>query len=148
MTTLKSEENGEAEIRVLMEERVEAIRDKNVERLMAGYASEVLSFDVVDPLQYIGSNEIRRRMEEWFATFQGPIGIDNRGLTIAASDDVAFCHSLTHVNATTMVGGHLEMWWRETVCYRKIDGKWLITHQHSSVPFNVESGKASLNLQP
>jgi hypothetical protein len=40
------------------------------------------------------------------------------------------------------------MWWRATVCYRKIDGKWMITHEHASVPFNVESGKASLDLTP
>jgi uncharacterized protein (TIGR02246 family) len=145
---LKSKGNGEAEIRALMEERVEAIRDKNVEKLMAGYASDVLSFDVVDPLRYIGSDGIRARMEEWFASFQGTIGIDSRGLTIAADENVAFCHSLSHVDATTKVGGHLEMWWRETVCFRKIEGKWLITHQHSSVPFNVESGKASLDLKP
>jgi len=40
------------------------------------------------------------------------------------------------------------MWWRETACYRKVEGEWLITHQHSSVPFDVESGKASLDLKP
>jgi uncharacterized protein (TIGR02246 family) len=145
---LKSKGNREAEIRALMEERVAAIRDKNVERLIGGYAPDVVSFDVVEPLQYIGSDEIRKRMEEWFATFQGAIDIENSNLSIDAGEDVAYCHSLSHVSATTMDGGQLDMWWRETVCYRKIDGKWLITHQHSSVPFNVENGKASLDLKP
>jgi len=148
MTTPNQHASSEAEIRALFEARIKSVRARDVDGLMGGYAPDVLSFDVVEPLQYIGSDGIRTRMEEWFATFQGPIGIDNRDLTIAAGDNVAFCHSLSHVDATTTVGGHLEMWWRETVCYRKIDGKWLITHQHSSVPFNVESGKASLNLQP
>jgi ketosteroid isomerase-like protein len=40
------------------------------------------------------------------------------------------------------------MWWRETACYRKLEDEWLITHQHSSVPFDVGSGKASLDLRP
>jgi ketosteroid isomerase-like protein len=40
------------------------------------------------------------------------------------------------------------MWLRSTVCYRKIDGRWLVTHQHSSVPFDGETGKASLQLEP
>src|SRR6266403_3624473 len=86
LTTLKSKGNGEAEVRALMEERVEAVRDKNVERLMAGYASDVLSFDVVDPLQYVGADGIRTRMKEWFATFQGAIDIENRNLSIDAGE--------------------------------------------------------------
>ena len=40
------------------------------------------------------------------------------------------------------------MWVRATVCYRKIDGTWMVTHEHNSVPFDVESGKASLDLKP
>jgi ketosteroid isomerase-like protein len=40
------------------------------------------------------------------------------------------------------------MWWRTTVCFRKLDGKWMVTHEHNSVPFDVESGKASLDLKP
>jgi hypothetical protein len=39
------------------------------------------------------------------------------------------------------------MWARATVCYREIDGKWMITHEHESVPFDVNSGKASLDLE-
>jgi ketosteroid isomerase-like protein len=148
MATVDRKANNEAEIRALFKDRVNAVRMKDVDKLMSGYAPNVLSFDVVDPLQYAGSDGIRTRMEEWFSSFQGPISLENRNLTIAACEDVAFCHSLCHVNAITTGGAHLEMWWRETVCFRRIDDKWTITHQHSSVPFNVESGKASLDLEP
>jgi len=37
---------------------------------------------------------------------------------------------------------------RATVCYRKIDGKWMIVHEHFSVPFDMETLKASLDLKP
>ena len=40
------------------------------------------------------------------------------------------------------------MWWRATAGYRRTDGKWIVTHQHASVPFDVASGKASLDLKP
>jgi ketosteroid isomerase-like protein len=40
------------------------------------------------------------------------------------------------------------MWQRSTVCLRKIDGEWTVTHQHSSVPFDGQSGRASLDLKP
>ena len=39
-----------------------------------------------------------------------------------------------------------DMWWRATVCCRKINGEWMITHERSPVPFDVESDKASLDL--
>jgi ketosteroid isomerase-like protein len=35
-----------------------------------------------------------------------------------------------------------------TVCFHKIDAKWMVTHEHNSVPFDVESGKASLDFKP
>jgi hypothetical protein len=31
---------------------------------------------------------------------------------------------------------------------RKIDEKRMVTHEHNSVPFDVESGKASLDFKP
>jgi ketosteroid isomerase-like protein len=40
------------------------------------------------------------------------------------------------------------MWWRATICYRKVDGAWRVTHEHASAPFNVASGRASLDLEP
>jgi ketosteroid isomerase-like protein len=40
------------------------------------------------------------------------------------------------------------MWVRFTVCLRKIDGHWMVTHEHASVPFDVETGRASVDLAP
>ncbi len=45
-------------------------------------------------------------------------------------------------------GGKVDMWVRATVCFRKTAGEWTVTHEHDSVPFDVESGKASLDLKP
>jgi hypothetical protein len=30
----------------------------------------------------------------------------------------------------------------------QIDEKWMVTHEHNSVSFDVESGKASLDFKP
>ncbi|MDQ3779565.1 MAG: nuclear transport factor 2 family protein [Chloroflexota bacterium] len=115
---------------------------------MANVAPDVVSFDIVNPLRYRGADAGRDRLEEWFASFQGPIDYELRDLSIAAGDDVAFCYSLNRVSGTKLDGEKIVMWWRATVCYRKIRGRWLVTHEHSSVPFDVESGKASLDLTP
>lgn len=34
------------------------------------------------------------------------------------------------------------------MCCRKIDSKWMIVHEHDSVPFDMETGKASIDLKP
>ena len=115
---------------------------------MSNFAPDVLLFDLINPLQYIGAEAGRKRAEEWLSSFQGPIGYEIRDLSITASDDVAFCHSLNAVSGTKTDGEKIEMWWRATVCFRKIYGKWMVTHEHSSVPFDMESGKASLDLKP
>jgi uncharacterized protein (TIGR02246 family) len=139
---------NETQIRDLIDERTKAIRTKDSVGAKSGIAPDVLTFDVVNPLQHIGSDASEKRAEEWFASFQGPIGYEIRDLDITAGDDVAFSHGISHVSATKTDGGKLDMWWRTTLCFRKIDGKWMVTHEHSSVPFDPENGKASLDLKP
>jgi ketosteroid isomerase-like protein len=124
------------------------VRAKDINALVSHYAGHVLSYDVVNPLQSTGPEAIGKRLQEWFSSFQGPIGFEFRDLDIAASTDLAFCHGLSHVNGTKIDGAKLNMWYRTTACYCKIDGKWMITHEHDSVPFNTENGKASLDLEP
>ena len=50
---------------------------------------------------------------------------------------------------TTTEGMKVDLWFRETLGFRKIDGKWTITHEHSSVPFYMDgSFKAAIDLKP
>ena len=148
MTTENSKATNEAQIRALIDDRAKAVRAKDVNGAISSIAPDVLSFDVVNPLQHIGSDASKKRAEEWFSSFQGPIGYEIRDLNITAGETLAFSHGLSHVSATRTDGGQLDMWWRTTVCFRKIDGKWMVTHEHNSVPFDVKSGKASLDLKP
>jgi uncharacterized protein (TIGR02246 family) len=143
-----SQASVEVQIRELTENSAEAVRAKDIDGAMAHIAPDVVVFDVVNPLQSLGVDAARKRLKEWFASFQGPIDYEIRDLRVTTNDNVAFSHSLNRVRGTKTDGGHIEMWWRATVGYRKIDGQWLATHEHSSVPFDVESGRASLDLKP
>jgi uncharacterized protein (TIGR02246 family) len=139
---------GESQIRALIDDRVKAVRAKDVNGAISVIAPDVRSFDVVSPLQQIGLDASKKRAVAWFSSLQGAIDYEIRDLSISAGDDVAFSHGLSHVSATTRDGGQLDMWWRTTICFRKIDGKWIVTHEHNSVPFDPASGQASLNLKP
>ncbi|MBC7880983.1 MAG: nuclear transport factor 2 family protein [Anaerolineae bacterium] len=142
------EETDEAAIRKLIEDRVKAVRDKDINALLSNHALDILSFDVINPLQYIGADTVRERAEKWFSAYQSSIGYEIRDLSITISETVAFCHYLYRVSGTLTDGGKVEMWVRATVCLCKIDGMWTIVHEHQSVPFDSETGKASLNLEP
>lgn len=140
--------SAEVQIRALIDQRIEAVRGKNVDRALASIAPDVLMFDVVNPLQAHGSDASRQRTEAWFSSFQGPIGVEMRDLSIATGGDVAFSHSLNRYSGTQTGGVEIDMWVRATTCYRKVDGRWMITHEHQSVPFDGENGQALLDLQP
>jgi uncharacterized protein (TIGR02246 family) len=137
-----------AEIRAGIEARVKAVRAKDVEALMTSYAPEVVTFDIVAPLSNETSEAVRRRVTDWFSSFQSSIDYEIRDVNLSVDGDVAFDHHFTRVRGTNRSGAKIDMWFRETVGYRKIDGRWMITHQHSSVPFDMASGKPLLDLEP
>ena len=143
-----SNANYEVEIRELVEARANAVRRRDVTGATSNVAPDIVSFDVVGILQRFGSSESRKRAEEWFASFDGPIGFEVSDVNITARENIAVCHSLNLVKAQRKEGGVLEMWWRSTVCYQKIDDRWMIAHEHNSVPFDPDSGKARIDLQP
>jgi len=148
MTTAQRDAIGEHEIRALIQDKAKAIRARDAAAALASYAPDVLSFDLIEPLQYIGAASVRERLNQWLSSFEGPIGFEVRDLSVTAGQDVAFTHSLNHVDAKTRDGRRIDMWWRATECYHKLNGRWQVTHAHSSVPFEMESGQASLALKP
>lgn len=151
MTTKNNNAHDEALIRTLRDELTNAIRAKNADGVVAQFAAETVMFILAPPLQYkTGENAPGKQgVKEWLDTFQGPIGYEVRDLSITTGDDVAFCHSLNHLSGTKRDGEKVDLWLRETLGLRKIDGAWKIIHQHESVPFYMDgSNKAAVDLKP
>ena len=139
---------GEEELRAGIAKRVRAIVEKNAGALMEHYAPEVATFDLIAPLRSVGVDAVKKRVTEWFASFRTPIDYEVRDAAISVAGDVAFDHHLVHVRGTAHSGQEIDMWFRETCGYRRIGGRWLVTHQHSSVPFDMTDGKAQVGLRP
>ena len=138
----------EADIRRRIDKWAEAIRSMDLEGVMSVYAPDIVSFDLDPPLQYTGAQAKRKRWMSVFAMYQRLLGYEVRDLTITLGDDVAFGHSLNRVVGTLKKGNRSDFWLRWTMCFRKIDGNWLIAHEQLSVPIDPESGRALLNLEP
>jgi uncharacterized protein (TIGR02246 family) len=148
MTTANKRATAESQIRALVENWAEAVRAKDINGVMSRYAPDLVSFDIVPPLQNVGADVVRKNLEEWFLSFQGPIGYEVRELSISAADDLAFCHSLNRISGSRKNGEQTDVWVRVTVCFRKDNGKWMVAHEHISVPFDMASGRASIDLKP
>jgi len=138
----------EADIRQRIDKLAEAIRAMDLERVMSIYAPDIVSFDIVPPLQHVAAEAKRKNWVDAFAIYQRPLGYEIRDLTITVGDDVAFGHSLNRISGTLKNGNRTDFWLRSTTCFRKINGNWLIVHDQVSVPLDLESGRALLNLEP
>jgi uncharacterized protein (TIGR02246 family) len=148
MTTEESRTKNEAAIRELVDGFVNAIRAKDINGVMSVFAPQVVSFDLGPPLQHGGGDTFMKRWQELFQSYQNPIDYEVRDLSITAEGDVAFSHSLNRITGMTRNGQKTNRWLRWTACYRKTNGKWLIVHEHVSVPANITNGKAMMDLKP
>jgi ketosteroid isomerase-like protein len=148
MASTQSEVRASADVRALLDSRVEACRAKDIDRLMSLYSPDCIYFDVVPPLHFAGSAAIRRNFLRWFAEYEGPIGLETSDLHIVVSGDVAFAHML-HRDSGNRHGDYSGVWLRSTVCCQRLDDRWLIRHEHISLPVDwARSGMVVLDLTP
>jgi ketosteroid isomerase-like protein len=146
MTTMPTRED--AQIRERMDALAQALRAKDINTLMAHYAPGMVTFDLRPPLQLQGADAYRKNFEAWFASVQGPIDYEIRDLRVPMSDDLALCHYLGHVKSTRTTGEKSDYWVRVTSGFQKMNDQWMVTHEHVSMPLNVETMQAALDLQP
>jgi ketosteroid isomerase-like protein len=147
-TDTDADAQARAEVRALLDTRVDACRAKDIDRLMALYAPECSYFDVVPPLQFVGADAVRQNFLRWFAEYDGPISLETSAEHVVLSGEVAFAHML-HLDSGNRNGAYSGVWLRSTVCCQRQNGHWLITHEHISLPIDwAKSGRAVLDLTP
>jgi len=138
----------ESEVKALLDSQFEAMRMKDIDQLMSLYSADIVYFDLVPPLQYVGSAALRRRFLEWFEAWKSSIGMEIRDLTIVAGGDIAAAHMLLRASGTLKNGHEVGYWVRESDCYRRANEAWLITHEHISLPVDMASRSAAIDLTP
>jgi ketosteroid isomerase-like protein len=137
----------EALIRQRVEDYAKAVSAKDIERVMSFFAPNLTSFDLEPPLRYAGADNKRRRWQEGFAAYTR-IAYEVRELNVTTDGELGLVHGLNHFNGTLANGRVTDVWVRWTACFRRIDGVWLVVHDHVSVPANLEHGQAVLDLAP
>ena len=126
--------NAEHELRELVDERVLAVRTKDVTAIRTRPADDVITFDVLPHSTQSVAPVWSSTCSKWFDGYDGPIDFSVHHVNIDAEDNLGFCSFLYHVGGTLRTAGQVDMWVRGTLCCRRIDGTWRIVHDHDSSP--------------
>ena len=140
--------DDEAQIRALIDHWAKAAGTFDIDGIMAAYAPDILAFDAIAQLQFKGAEAYREHWQACAAMCAGPMVFEVHDLEIEAGGDIAFGHYLVRCGAVGEDGKEDTGYMRATFCCRQRGGRWKIVHEHFSAPFDPESSKALLRLEP
>jgi ketosteroid isomerase-like protein len=132
MTNTKTQD--EKAIQELLENWATAVRNRDIERILAHHSPEMLMFDVPLPLASKGINAYRKTWDLFFSWSDDPVVFDFNEMNITAGSDVAFVSALMRCAGTEKNGERINLDFRLTVGLRKLQGEWTIMHEHHSIP--------------
>ena len=123
------------EIGTLVEKWAQAVQEKDWDGIMAWHHNDIVMYDVPPPFQSIGVDAYRKTWEDFLPSLvEGAHSFQVLDLYITAGNDVAFCHSPMKCIYHDKREGKIELDFRLTIGFKKIDGHWWFMHEHHSIP--------------
>lgn len=134
---------------------VEAFESQDVDRMMSFYVEDIYSYDMMAApdgdalaMAFDGTEIWEANWVTFFELFEDDLDVTIDNLTVYQSGDIATVRGLTRLQGTMAGGQYIDMWSRETNVLHRVDGEWLVVHDHVSVPIDFETGQAQMNLTP
>ena len=119
--------NDEDDVRQIIIQWERSVQNRDMAGTPARHVPGILMFDVPEPIQARGLDEYRETWELFFAHSRG--GRDSfrlHELEIETSGTLAAAHALLDAGDDKC---------RLTIVLRKVDGEWMIVHEHHSSPW-------------
>jgi len=124
---------NEEQIRQLIENWAAAVKQKDINNILAHHSNDLIMFDVPPPFQSVGIDAYRKTWDTFFK--YAKLGVfDIQELKIVADDNVAFCIATMKCEDSAGGKGFEPLNFRLTVGLKKIDNQWTIVHEHHSIP--------------
>lgn len=122
--------------------------NKDPEAIAAPYAPHAVIYDLEPPLAHDGISVERKRA--WLATWVSPIDLAAQNFKVVVSGDHAYGYGYLRLSGQKKgVDKPVSFWMRATMCFARVDGKWLIVHEHNSVPFYMDGSlRPAFDLAP
>ncbi len=124
---------NETLIRQLVENWAQAVRDRDINVILAHHSNDLVMFDVPEPFQSIGIDAYRNTWDMFFK-YSEPGVFDIQQLKIVADENVAFCIATMKCSDSSAGAGYVPLDFRLTIGLKKINSQWVIIHEHHSIP--------------
>ncbi len=134
---------------------LEAFASQDLDRMMSFYVDDIYTYDLMAAptddglaMAFDGGAIWRQNWIKFFGMFADDLVITIDDLTVYQQGDLATVYGLTRLEGTIEGGPYVDMWVRETNLLRRVEDRWLVVHDHVSVPFDFATGQALTNLGP
>lgn len=144
-----AKESDEAEIRAMEAAMMKGFAARDLDSALAVYVQDdtLFVFDAAPPRQYVGIKAWRADNENFLALFKGPFTAEMSDLSVT-NGKLGFGHNIQRFAGTGKDGKPIDLTFRVSDGYKKINGKWMIVEEHLSFPVDVATGKADLSSKP
>lgn len=119
--------SAEAEIARMLEGWSASVRAHDLAGVLRHRSADIVMFDVPEPLQARGIDAYRDTWPQYFAA-AGSRRFELLETRIVAGDDVAWVQALLRCTTADEPAGRL------TMGLRRVDGQWVVEHEHHSFP--------------
>jgi uncharacterized protein (TIGR02246 family) len=123
----------EEQIRNVIEGWAAAVHRGDLDTVLADHADDLVMFDVPPPYQ--GVRGLAAYRETWPPFFEWQANgarFEIESLAVTAGTDVAFAYALLRCGTEEEFAENPDQRLRLTVGLRKVDGRWIVTHEHHS----------------
>ena len=146
----QAQKDDVSQIQALEKNFIDAYNVKDINGIMAAYVPDesLIEFDITPPRQFVGATACRKDYEGVLAGFPGPIHVELSDWKIDTEGNLGYGHGFFRFVGTDKDGKTWDTTIRLTDVYRRINGKWLIVHEHGSWPVDFTTGKADFTSKP
>ncbi len=124
----------EEAVRKVVEDWAAAVRQRDLPAILRHHSPDILMFDVPPPFQSKGIEAYRKTWDLFFSWAHDPAIFDIKEMKVIAGSDVAFVAASMRCTGKEPGGEDFALDFRLTVGLHKVDGQWMIIHEHHSVP--------------
>jgi uncharacterized protein (TIGR02246 family) len=122
-------------ITALVRRWADAVHAGDLDAVLADHAPEIVMFDVPPPDDGVrGLDAYRESWPPFFEWQRSGGSFEITELDVTAGADVAFAHALLRCGTPEDLREHPDHRLRLTIGLRKVDGRWVVTHEHHSFP--------------
>jgi uncharacterized protein (TIGR02246 family) len=125
---------AEEDVRRIVESWAAAVRKHDLEDILAHHTDDFVMYDVPPPFESRGIEAYKKTWEKFYNWAQDQKVFDILKLEVVAGEDVAFCYATMRCAGYDDNDEIEKLKFRLTIGLQKIGGKWMIRHEHHSIP--------------